>query len=649
MNTADVGAGRRDALDIVAAFQRIRTIFGAFALFSCVIASASAAWIADSRADVSEAIRESQLIVVDQFGYRPGDPKVAVLIDPVAGFNAPLAYEPGPAIELWEWQTGELLLSGEPIAWNGGEMQESSGDRGWWFDFSEVRTPGTYVVVDPLNNLRSGPFQIDENVYDKVLGTALRAFFYNRSGFPKLPPFADPRWQDESAYLGPGQDSQARLAYTPQASGTELDLRGGWFDAGDTNKYATFAATPVHVLLEAFRSRPEIWSDNVGIPESGNGIPDILDEVLWEIDWLERMQQPDGSVILKVGKLGHKGFSPPSSDPEPRFHIGVCSSSTISTASVFAHAALVFQDVPQLRERSRDLLRRAVLAWDWYAANPKNPDCDTQLVKAGDADVDLEGQAAWGVVAAVYLFALTGEERFHRYFLEHFRDTWPFQDPAWSRYHSPQGDALLFYAGLGKADRAPQEEILARKLLGASDGAIGTGQRPDQDLYRSFLDEDAYHWGSNMVRAEQGAANYALAQLTAKEGVGDPDSYLEGGLSTLNYLHGVNPMGLVFLSAMYDLGAERSVNEISHTWFDDGTDFDNSLTSKYGPAPGFMTGGPNRLYSGNQSPPAGQPPQKSYRDWNTGWPENSWEVSEPSMAYQAAYVRLISKFAAADH
>ena len=593
--------------------------------------------------------RESKFIVVDQFGYRRGDPKVAVLIDPVEGFNSEKAYLPGDVLELRDWGTGEVVLRGEPLQWNDGRVQDSSGDRGWWFDFSSVRDPGTYVVVDPSNRVRSGPFQIDDTVYDSVLGVALKAFFYNRSGFAKRPPYADPRWQDGAAYLGPEQDTEARLVYTQRGSETALDLRGGWFDAGDTNKYATFAAVPVHLLLEAYRSRPDIWTDSLGIPESGNGIPDIIDEILWEIDWLERMQQPDGSVILKVGKLGHKGYSPPSSDPEPRFHIGICSSSTISTAGVFAHAALVLRDIPQLRERSDALLERAELAWDWFTTHPKNPDCDTQIVKAGDADVSIEGQTARGVIAAVYLFALTGEERFHRYLERHLRTTWPFQDIVWSRYNSPQGDALLFYASLDSADPELRDEILERKLLGIENDVSAYGRQPERDLYRSFLDHDTYHWGSNMVRVEQGSANLTLARIAEEDGRGDPESYRERALGALHYIHGVNPMGLVFLSSMYEAGAERSANEITHTWFGDGTEFDNSLMSKYGPAPGFMTGGPNRFYSGSVSPPAGQPPQKSYRDWNTGWPENAWEITEPSMSYQAAYVRLLSKFTTSDH
>ncbi len=73
---------------------------------------------------------------------------------------------------------------------------------------------------------------------------------------------------------------------------------------------------------------------------------------------------------------------------------------------------------------------------------------------------------------------------------------------------------------------------------------------------------------------------------------------------------------------------------------------DNALTSPKGPPPGYVTGGPNKDYSYTQlSPPASQPPQKSYRDVNDGWPESSWEISEPAIYYNAAYILLLFNFA----
>lgn len=101
------------------------------------------------------------------------------------------------------------------------------------------------------------------------------------------------------------------------------------------------------------------------------------------------------------------------------------------------------------------------------------------------------------------------------------------------------------------------------------------------------------------------------------------------------------------LTNMYDYGAENSATEMYHIWFGDGTPWDNALESTYGPPPGYLTGGVNQYYApeaGEDNPLKGQPIQKWYRDWNTSWPENSREITEPAIYYQAVYVRLLSRF-----
>src|SRR5690606_18655139 len=103
-----------------------------------------------------------------------------------------------------------------------------------------------------------------------------------------------------------------------------------------------FAAAPVHQLLSALEDAPAAFTDDFGIPESGNGIPDVLDEVKWEIDWLQRMQYPDGSVALKVGTIEHTKGIQPSLDRAARYYVPSCSSATIAAAGMFAHAALAF-------------------------------------------------------------------------------------------------------------------------------------------------------------------------------------------------------------------------------------------------------------------------------------------------------------------
>ena len=134
----------------------------------------------------------------------------------------------------------------------------------------------------------------------------------------------------------------------------------------------------------------------------------------------------------------------------------------------------------------------------------------------------------------------------------------------------------------------------------------------------------------------------------------------------LHYLHDVNPLGMVYLTNMYAYGAANSANELYHSWFTDGSSlWDRAGVSCYGPAPGYLVGGPNPSYAVDRCcpascgsdqnnalcssvslmPPQGQPAQKSYKDFNANWPLDSWSVTEPSNGYQVPYIRLLFMFA----
>jgi hypothetical protein len=439
---------------------------------------------------------------------------------------------------------------------------------------------------------------------------------------------------------------------------TARDLRGGWWDAGDTNKYVTFSSDPVHQLLTAYQERPSVFTDDFGIPESGNELPDLLDEVRVELEWLKRMQPSDldGGALLKLGNVEHGDPVPDQSKLERFYYPEPCSSATIALAGELAHAALVFARIPRQVDYANDLRRRAEKAWGYYHAHPKSDACDDGTIKSGDADRSLDEQAQLAVLAAAYLFGLTAKSEYSAYVAEHHAITRPFQDERWSVYDQSQGDALLYYAELPGADPATKDAIVSRKkALGDSIDIYKF--RPNFDLYRAFMRPDSYHWGSNNARAGYANTNYDLLQhglaLPA-----DIPSYQERVSGLLNSFHGVNPMQLVYLTNMYADGGDACADEAYHTWFrDKDPRWDNARTSELGPAPGYVTGGPNQSYCKGQpkehactrSPVLAQPPEKAYVDTNTSYdPPNpydkSWELTEPAIYYQASYVRLLSKF-----
>jgi endoglucanase len=503
-------------------------------------------------------------------------------------------------------------------------------------------------------------FEIDKAVYRDVLKAAVRMFYFNRANFAKEKRFAcvgDKCWLHGVDYMGPGQDKEAHSVLDKNNDKTIRDLSGGWWDAGDTDKYTTFTYSVMHQLLSAWEDNPGPFTDDYNIPESGNGLPDLIDEIKYELDFLKKMQAPDlnGGALLKLGNIEYGDPIPEQSKFKRYYYPAPCSSATITLASVFAHASLTLSKLKGLEQYADDLRNRALSAWAHYRTNPKSDACDDGTIKSGDADVSLPEQDARGVVAAVYLYALTGDPQFNAFIEKNRHLTRPFKEDRWSVYEAAEGDAFLFYTTLPKADPALKRAILDRKLSQWSVVDI-YGMKLDKDLYRAFMREDSYHWGSNHARANFGNTNYDMVQYQLVGGE-QAQSARDRAAGIVSSFHGVNPMQLVYLTQMAPYGAERSCNEMFHTWFRDGDKrWDSAKDSELGPAPGYVTGGPNKSYCEkdsdhkcHQSEFRKQPAQKAYMDFNTSFEPSrdydmSWAVTEPAIYYQAAYVKLLSKF-----
>jgi len=589
---------------------------------------------------------QSQFIHVDQFGYYNDAPKVAVLSNPQTGYNSALSYTAPANLEVIDNNTMQVVFTASPTVWNGGSTHSQSGDSGWWFDFSSVTQSGEYYVNDPVNNEQSAVFVINDNPYLEVLKASVKMFYYNRCNMPKTAPSADANWVDGDNFNNALQDYNCRYIYDSSNATLEKDLSGGWFDAGDYNKYIPFVYNVAHNLLSAYEMNPNLFTDNWNIPESGNGLPDLLDELKWELDWMMKMANPDGSVHIKMGSQNHSenASSPPSANVDQRFYGPTCTAASVTLASNFAHAAVVFNKIIGYENYTNSLQTTSIAAYN-YALNAFNNgtlqfDCDDGSIVSGDADLNADEQLESLIVAAVYLFELTGDIAYSNFVVNNAPSIEPLSNGFWGPYKVSIQDALLRYGTLPNADAAFASTVtnsLAAAVSNNWDGFFGMN---DWSLYRDHIPDWSYHWGSNKPKAGYGCLNQTIAQY----GIGnDAINQQQKAEEVLHSFHGLNPLGVVYLSNMYGFGAERSCNEIYHLWFQDGTDYDNAQTSLYGPAPGYVPGGPNSYFGNtNLVPPYGQPPMKSYLDYNDGWPLNSWEITEPSITYQAMYVRLIA-------
>jgi hypothetical protein len=609
-------------------------------------------WILSALSVLALQGAEPSFIRIDQFGYLPAARKIATVADPQTGFDAALQYTPGDTLQVrWDRDLG-VVFEGRPRSWRSGATHADSGDRCWLFDFSPLSTEGRYHLYDPASRHRSASFTVGRTVYRAAAIQAARMFFYQRSGFAKRPPYTNARWADAAAHTRSNQDSRARSVTDRGNAATERDLRGGWFDAGDYNKYVTFAWDAMQSLLLAYEEHPEVWGDDHAIPESGNGIPDLLDEIRWEIDWFLRMQLPDGSLLNRVHDApGSRSASPASADLSERNYGAASTRSTVAGADVLAHGAIVFGSLGRgdSAAYAAELRSAAIRAWQWALANPNVVYTD-HFGKGGDSPHSATTYAVWMCRAAAKLYRLTGDATYREYFDANYRKANLFQWNFAYVFEAPLQDALLYYARSPGATASVATDI--RNVYGR---AIRTGSDNlprylnEDDPYQAFSAAGDYTWGSNRWKAEKGGMFAVMA--TDQIDPANTAEYRHAAAAYLHYLHGVNPLALVYLSNMEAYGTTRSVTEFYHHWFANGTDWDSSLTSSKGPPPGYLSGGanpkfrPDASYNGPRlAPPLDQPPLKAYRDWNTSWPQNSWEVTEPAIYYQAAYLRLLAGF-----
>ncbi|MCC5928077.1 MAG: glycoside hydrolase family 9 protein [Cyclobacteriaceae bacterium] len=597
-------------------------------------------------------------IRADQFGYLPEAEKIVIIAQPITGFDAPSAYSPSEILQIVDVNTGEVVFAGPSLQWNTGATHGQSGDKIWYFNFSEVQTPGRYFVLDPEKNVRSHTFYIHPDIYSHVLKEMVRAFYYQRCGVAKTVPYADEQWTDVACHIHSGQDTECFPINDRNNDLLKKDLSGGWHDAGDYNKYTTFTHTTLHEMLFAYQENPEAFTDDYNIPESGNGIPDLLDEVKFELDWLIKMQLEDGSALAKVSVTQFQASSPPSADRARRFYGPADASATRAVCSIFAHAHLVFKtlDTPAMQEFAEELLQRALKAWEWLEQNPEYTLYDNAGFQSANPGRSEYEQMAIQTGAAVFLLEATGQDKYLEWFDNHYEQFNSLQWGYWFTFQMTNQDVLLHYTKLPQATPEVKNRIVESYRLSVmqNNSEMFRAVQQQTDAYKAYLKNNDYVWGSNSVKCR---AAILLYNITRYADPGEHEAALkQAALNYLHNIHGRNAMGLTYISNMRHAGAARSINEIYHNWFTDGSEFDNVLTSAKGPAPGFLAGGPNTHFRPDAQyngpplvPPLNQPVQKAYRDWNTSWPENSWEITEPAIYYQAAYIRLISKFASGQY
>lgn len=526
-------------------------------------------------------------ILLNQIGYLPSNEKVAFFRDRALGGSFEVADESGKIV-----YTGKLSES---------RADPASGDTVSYGDFSALTKKGAYHLRS--NGQESAPFVIGESIYGNCLRDVVHFFYYQRCGIELTKDWAG-AFAHDACHTG--------LA-TVYGTKVTKDVSGGWHDAGDYGRYVVPAAKTAADLLLAYEANPSLFKDDFDIPESGNGIPDVLDEVRYELEWLMKMQDDmTGGAYHKVTCASFPGVVMPEKETAPLVLSPTSTTATGDFAAVTALASRIFKGVD--KTFADTCLKASEKAWEYLKANPSanggfhNPN---GIVTGEYGDVTDTDERFW---AACELYRVTGKE-----------DYKAFADSLISSNNQ---------SGLGWADVGTYGSLAYLSLDSkATDSSLNQvkaaiGQEAEDlltlsnaDGYRNTLGKD-YPWGSNMTVADHAMLLLLAADLAPEKA----DAFQNAAWQHLHYLMGANPMGYCYITGQGTLSPTHNHHRPSQ------------FTKQT--VPGMLAGGPD---SGLHDPYAkavlaGKPPAKCYVD-----NDKSYSTNEVAIYWNSPLVYIMAK------
>lgn len=521
-------------------------------------------------------------IRVNQVGFRNSTEKYAY----VAGFEDELKATTGTPFEVKRVNDDSTAYRGTLVLVKG--YDADSGERVLKAVFTDLRESGAYYLTVAVQGVEPSPrFRIGDDVYRSLLADVTRYYYYQRSGIELLethcPDF--PR-QD----LTP-QDSAAVFESRPDKT---RDVSKGWFDAGDKGKYVSSGAAAVKTLLWAYETFPKPYDEiEFNLPESGNGVPDVLDEARWELEWLLKMQD-EGSG----GLWGKVESSPSDGNIQKRvvkdLQDGIANSrptnDTALAAAAFAQASLVY--APFDRAFSERCLAAARRAWSYLEANPHN-------VRGSGYTTDSDRDSRF--LASASLYRATGEARYHDYFLANYRQSQEVFERLEGDWVGAWNYAFFEYLKASHVEPSAREWFRAEFSIWLKKEL----KRYETSAWGHTLYPGNYYWGSNNMILGSAAEAYLGSALL---GMGSPqiDNLTQ---AALNYILGANPLRKSYVTG-YGEDSLRTVYALFNK------------DPRPGVPQGFIPLGPNKY----NNPGISLFPAKNFMDCPVEWTTNEHSV-----------------------
>lgn len=460
-------------------------------------------------------------------------------------------------------------------------------------DFSSFKTAGTYkVVVEGIGS--SFPFVIDADAYHEAFYWTMKGLYQNRSGVALTAPYTDmPRAAPHNPQITPG--FAGRLKYSTfrtfdlsSSDGGEADRAGveagykgtlentfGWYqDAGDWDGYYTHSHVPAYLMFLYEAGKAKFTDGELNIPESGNGVPDLLDEAAWLLRYFKRAKDEVKQKGWGTGGVpGARVFGDLwGSDTKPNdvgqgswedtardwYVLGEDPWTTYKYAALTAQLAYILEQDGTPDPEGVNWRQEAVDAYAWASAKTTTADEATRL------GYNLKDMRLY---AAAALYRLTGESQYHRVCFNEIRAITGTID------QTKQDQMFGVWMYLLAGNRVREEDLLARVNTMVTTStekyllqtATTRAARWGGDFYFPML---VGHGSTPMVQA--GVYGYLLKKNEGATGT----NYLKHLHTTADYFLGCNPLNMTWISGV----AERHPTGLFHLdwWYSDKADPLNS-------------------------------------------------------------------------
>ena len=509
------------------------------------------------------AQNNTEPIRLNQVGFYPKGQKIAVVLG-----------EKHATFELKNASSGKTVFKGklsEP------RTNQHSGKISRIADFSGFAKPGKYLIAVPSLG-KSAPFEIKEKVYKEVAAASLKGFYYQRASIDLPEKFAG-KWARPAGHPDDKVMIHASAVSEGRVENAVISSTRGWYDAGDYNKYIVNSGITMGTLLSLYEDYPSFCENFLtNIPESNNGVPDLLDETLYNLRWMLTMQDPaDGGVYHKLTNPRFDGMIMPDAAKNSRYVVQKNTIATLDFVAVMAQSARIFKNFENKFPGLADsCVTAAVKGWQWakqhpailYRQDEMNKKFDPDVVTGAYGDRDSKDEWIW---AAAEMCALTKKPEYLKDIA--FQADEPMPLPTWSQVKALGYYTIIRFAEELKSDPALSESLKTNVISFADNLLIDLEKQP----YHTVMGKSAkdYSWGSSSVAANQGIALLYAFKLTKNP------KYVQAAQGNLDYLLGRNATGYCFLTGF---GSKRIMHPHHRPSIADGI---------VDPIPGLLSGGPN--------------------------------------------------------